>query len=58
MKLCADLLKYNLQQHVNKYTTINNITIDLIFTNLEIKKINTFFAHWPDHNMLQIQIIS
>ena len=58
MKLCADLLKYNLRQHVNKYTTINNTTIDLIFTNLEIKKINTFFAHWSDHNMLQIQIIS
>ena len=58
MKLCADLLKYNLRQHVNKYTTINNTTIDLIFTHLEIKKINTFFAHWSDHNMLQIQIIS
>ena len=58
MKLCADLLKYNLRQHVNKYTTINNTTIDLIFTNLEIKKINTFFAHWSDRNMLQIQIIS
>ena len=58
MKLFVDLLKYNLQQHVNKYTTINNTTIDLIFTNLEIKKINTFFAHWSDRNMLQIQIIS
>ena len=58
MKLCAKLLKYNLRQHVNKFTTINNTTIDLIFTNLEIKKINTFYAHWSDHNMLQFQIIS
>ena len=26
MKLCSKLSKYNLQQHVNKYTTINNTT--------------------------------
>ena len=56
MKLCSKLSKYNLQQHVNKYTTINNTTIDYIFTNLQIQKINILYAHWSDHHMLQFQL--
>ena len=55
-KLCSQLSKYNLKQHITKYTTINNTTIDLLFTNLEIEKINYFFSHWSDHNILQCQI--
>ena len=56
MKLCSKLLKYNLQQHVNKYTTINNTTIDFIFTNLQIQTINILYAHWSDHHILQCQL--
>ena len=56
LKLCSHMLKYNLTQHSTKYTTINNTTIDLIFTNLQIEKINYFYAHWTDHNMLQCQL--
>ena len=56
MKLCSKLLKYNLQQHVNKYTTINNTTIDFIFTNLQIQIINILYAHWSDHHNLQCQL--
>ena len=56
MKLCSKLLKYNLQQHVNKYTTINNTTIDFIFTNLQIQIINILYAHWSDHHILQCQL--
>ena len=48
--------KYNLKQHSTKYTTINNTTIDLLFTNLEIEQINYFYSHWSDHNILQSQI--
>ena len=56
MKLCSKLSKYNLQQHVNKYTTINNTTIDFIFTNLQIQTINILYAHWSDHQILQCQL--
>ena len=56
MKLCSKLSKYNLQQHVNKYTTINNTTIDFIFTNLQIQTINILYAHWSDYHMLQFQL--
>ena len=56
MNLCSKLLKYNLQQHVNKYTTINNTTIDFIFTNLQIQIINILYAHWSDHHILQCQL--
>ena len=56
MKLCSKLSKYNLQQHVNKYTTINNTTIDFIFTNLQIQLINILYAHWSDHHILQCQL--
>ena len=56
MKLCSKLSKYNLQQHVNKYTTINNTTIDFIFTNLQIQTINILYAHWSDHHILQCQL--
>ena len=56
MKLCSKLSKYNLQQHVNKYTTINNTTIDFIFTNLQIQTINILYAHWSDHHVLQCQL--
>ena len=56
MKLCSKLLKYNLLQHINKYTTINNTTIDFIFTNLQIQTINILYAHWSDHHILQCQL--
>ena len=56
MKLCSKLSKYNLQQHINKYTTINNTTIDFIFTNLQIQTINILYAHWSDHHILQCQL--
>ena len=56
MKLSSKLSKYNLQQHVNKYTTINNTTIDFIFTNLQIQTINILYAHWSDHHILQCQL--
>ena len=55
-KLCSQMSKYNLKQHSTKYTTINNTTIDLLFTNLEIEQINYFYSHWSDHNILQSQI--
>ena len=56
-KLCSQMSKYNLKQHSTKYTTRNNTTIDLLFTNLEIEQINYFYSHWSDHNILQCQII-
>ena len=56
IKLCSQMLKYNLKQHSTKYTTINNTTIDLLFTNLQVDKLNYFFSHWSDHNILQCQI--
>ena len=55
-KLCSQMSKYNLKQHITKYTIINNTTIDLLFTNLEIEQINYFYSHWSDHNILQCQI--
>ena len=56
IKLCSEMSKYKLKQYSTKYTTINNTTIDLIFTNLEVDKVNYFFAHWSDHNIIQCQI--
>ena len=55
-KLCSNLAKYKIQQYVNKYTTIHNTTIDFMFTNMQIEKINIFYAHWSDHNIIQVQI--
>ena len=57
MKLCSKLSKYNLQQHVNKYTTINNTTIDFIFTNLQIQTINIMYAHWSPHLTMSIKYL-
>ena len=56
VKLCSEMLKYKLKQYSKKYTTINNTTIDLLFTNLEVDKVNYFFSQWSDHNILQCQI--
>jgi len=56
LKLCSNLAKYKLQQHVNKYTTINNTTIDFVFTNMQIQQISILYAHWSDHNIIQLQI--
>ena len=56
LKLSSELLKYNLRQYVDKYTTTNSSTIDLIFTNLQVHKINILYAHWSDHNLLQFHI--
>ena len=56
-KICSQLLKYNLKQHIHKCSTTNNSTIDLLFTNLQIEKINILYAHWSDHNILQFQIM-
>ena len=55
-KLCSQMSKYNFKQQSTKYTTINNTTVDLLFTNLEIEEINYFYSHWSDHNILQCQI--
>ena len=55
MKLSTKLTKYHLKQHVTNFTTINNSTIDFIFTNMTIDKINNFYAHWSDHYMIQIK---
>ena len=54
--LCSNLAKYNLKQHINHYTTINNTTIDFVFTNIHINKINILYSHWSDHNIIQLQI--
>ena len=56
IRLCNKLSNYHLQQHVTKYTTINNSTIDFAFTNLELHSINNFYAHWSDHYMIQLQL--
>ena len=56
IKLSTKLSKYNLKQHITQFTTINNSTIDFIFTNMTIDKINTFYAHWSDHYMIQIKL--
>ena len=56
-RLCSNLLNlYNIQQYVNKYTTIHNTIIDFVFTNIQIEKIDIFYAHWSDHNIIQLQI--
>ena len=55
-QLCTKLSEYNLQQHVTKCTTINNSTIDYIFTNLEVHKLNIFYTHWSDHYIIQVQL--
>ena len=49
IKLSTKLSKYHLKQHVTNFTTINNSTIDFIFTNMTIDKINNFYAHWSNH---------
>ena len=56
IKLCSNLAKYNIKQHINNYTTINNTTIDFVFTNIQINKINILYSHWSDHNIIQLQI--
>ena len=56
IKLCSQMSKYKLKQHSTKYTTINNTTMDLLFTNLQVEKVNYFFAHWSDHNIIQSQM--
>ena len=55
-KLCAKLSNYNLKQYVTNYTTINNTTIDFVFTNIPLQMINSFYAHWSDHYMIQFKI--
>ena len=56
LKLCSNLAKYNIKQYIHKYTTIHNTTIDFVFTNMQIKKINILYSHWSDHNIIQLQI--
>ena len=56
LKLCSNLAKYNIKQYIHKYTTIHNTTIDFVFTNMPIKKINILYSHWSDHNIIQLQI--
>ena len=56
LKLCSNLAKYNIKQYIHKYTTIHNTTIDFVFTNMQIKKINILYAHWSDHNIIQLQM--
>ena len=56
MKLSTKLSKYHLKQHVTNFTTINNSTIDFIFTNMTIEKIYNFYAHWSNHYMIQIKL--
>ena len=56
LRLCSNLAKYNIKQYIHKYTTIHNTTIDFVFTNMQIKKINILYAHWSDHNIIQLQM--
>ena len=56
LKLCSNLAKYNIKQYIHKYTTIHNTTIDFVFTNIQIKKINILYAHWSNHNIIQLQM--
>ena len=56
IKLCSNLAKYKIKQHINNYTTINNTTIDFVFTNIQINKINKLYSHWSDQNIIQLQI--
>ena len=56
LKLCNQLSKYNLKQHVTKFTTINNSTIDFVFTNIQLESIDNFYAHWSDHHMIQFKV--
>ena len=56
LKLSSKLAKYNIKQYIHNYTTINNTTIDYVFTNMQINKINILYAHWSDHNIIQLQI--
>ena len=56
LTLCSNLAKYNIKQYIHKYTTIHNTTIDFVFTNMQIKKINILYAHWSDHNIIQLQM--
>ena len=56
IKLCLNLAKYNIKQHINNHTTINNTTIDFVFTNIQINKINILYSHWSDHHIIQLQI--
>ena len=55
LKLCSNLATYNIKQYIHKYT-IHNTTIDFVFTNMQIKKINILYAHWSDHNIIQLQM--
>ena len=45
-----------LQQKISKYTTINNTTIDLLYTNTSLKLTDTFYCHWSDHFITHVQI--
>ena len=56
LKLSSKLAKYNIKQHIHNYTTINNTTIDYVFTNMQINRINILYAHWSNHNIIQLQI--
>ncbi|MCG8624091.1 MAG: hypothetical protein MJE68_19125, partial [Proteobacteria bacterium] len=56
VQLCNKLSKYSLKQHVTNFTTINNSTIDLVFTNMKLESINNFYAHWSDHYMIQFEL--
>ena len=56
LKLSSKLAEYNIKQHIHNYTTINNTTIDYVFTNMQINRINILYAHWSDHNIIQLQI--
>ena len=56
LQLSSKLAKYNIKQYIHNYTTINNTTIDYVFTNMQINKINILYAHCSDHNIIQLQI--
>ena len=56
LKLCNQVSKYNLKQHITKFTTINNSTIDFVFTNIQLESIDNFYAHWSDHHMIQFKV--
>ena len=56
LKLSSKLAKYNIKQYIHNYTTINNTTIDYVFTNMQINKINILYGRWSDHNIIQLQI--
>ena len=54
LKLCSNLAKNNIKQYIHNYTTINNTTIDFVFTYMQINKINTLYTHLSDHNVIYL----